>query len=241
MTGVSVLQSLPAGMIAQIGNLRRFVNFGAVGAVVRVSAGGSAAAVKWAKAKGEEEFAEGVDAATVEMEESLHAGILERSVEGSGEGLSHNALLVMQKVKNVCGGTGWADWGDYDVLVPRLVRRLRETGRRIEVDVFYAERDGMIGGAGEGKGAKWFDGLWEGTGGVVGYRRRVLGGADHDSIWFVRWGGVQGVFGRILELGGVMGLGLGTQVIWVTEFTVMWMSLISHGNSAAPAVVSCQR
>jgi hypothetical protein len=75
---------------------------------------------------------------------------------------------------------------------------LRGEGRRLRVRVFYAEKDALTGdGGAASKGAKWFDGCWEGDGDVIDYQSRTVQGADHDSVWGLRWGAMQEVFESI--------------------------------------------
>jgi hypothetical protein len=144
-----------------------------------------------------EDTCEGMDRDGAKLEEQLRPHIITRVYADGVKGVGTDAILLMHKV-NGTAGHGWSDWGDYDVLVPRLVEILREKGKRLTVDVWYAEKDWMIGDGGESKGAKWFDQCWdeEKCGDVVEYRRAVVKGADHDGIWNLRWGCVQTVFER---------------------------------------------
>jgi hypothetical protein len=82
--------------------------------------------------------------------------------------------------------------------VPRLAEALRAEGKRLRVDVFYAENDSLIGDGGS-KGPRWFDQCWDAQhcGDVIDYCRTIVTGADHDRIWNLRWGAVQKVFERI--------------------------------------------
>jgi hypothetical protein len=96
-------------------------------------------------------------------------------------------------------------------LVPRLVEGLRAVDRRVRLEVFYAETDTLTGDGGvASKAGKWFDGLWAGdVRDVVEYGSRTVKGADHDGIWWLRWGAVQQVFeavGKAEEHGEVQTL-----------------------------------
>ncbi|EAQ86789.1 predicted protein [Chaetomium globosum CBS 148.51] len=66
----------------------------------------------------------------------------------------------------------------------------------VRLEVFYAETDTLTGDGGvASKPGKWFDGLWEGgVRDVVDYGSKTVKGADHDGIWWLRWGAVQQVF-----------------------------------------------
>ncbi|KAK0711911.1 hypothetical protein B0H67DRAFT_491118 [Lasiosphaeris hirsuta] len=133
-----------------------------------------------------------------QFEDDVFPKIIERIYAEGMSGISSEAVLLLQKVE---GMAGWGDWADYDELVPRLVGALGAAGRRLRVDVFYGERDVMIGDAGS-KGPAWLDRCWGELGGnVVDYRSRVVEGADHDGVWNLRWGAVQEVFGRVASLG----------------------------------------
>jgi hypothetical protein len=55
---------------------------------------------------------------------------------------------------------GWSDWGDLDVIAPRLAQAVHAaSGTRLKVDVFFTEKDSLIGDAGS-KGCKWFESCW---------------------------------------------------------------------------------
>jgi hypothetical protein len=88
-------------------------------------------------------------------------------------------------------------------LVPRLAEGLRAAGRKVRLEVFYAETDTLTGDGGvASKAGKWFDGLWEGdVRGVMEYGSRTVKGADHDGIWWLRWGAVQQVFEAVGKAG----------------------------------------
>lgn len=134
------------------------------------------------------------------FEEDLWPTIMERIYAEGVQGVSSEALLVLQKVGAADGmpGSGWSDWGGYDKLVPRLAEALRAAGGRLRVVVFYAEKDALTGDGG-GKGSLWFDRCWDADsrGEVIDYQSRIVEGADHDRIWHLRWGAVQEVFGTV--------------------------------------------
>lgn len=97
--------------------------------------------------------------------------------------------------------------------------------RRLRIDVFYAEDDALIGPGGDvgdgkvkekGRGSRWFDGCWEdackliasdhdeggggedGSGLKVQYKATTVKGADHDGIWDMKLGVMEGVLRRIV-------------------------------------------
>lgn len=145
------------------------------------------------------------------FEEEIWASIIDRVYADGVQGISVEAVLLMQRVDGV---DGWSDWGDYDKLVPRLAETLRAAGMRLRVDVFYAEKDNLIGNGGS-KGPLWFDQCWNETsrGGVIDYQSRTVKGADHDSIWDLKWGTMQEVFERIGEPVGEDGSNAGEEVL----------------------------
>lgn len=141
----------------------------------------------------EEEEEEDVEDGAAKREEGMRAEIMKRVYEEGVKGVSEDALMLLQEGEGMEGG--WGDWGDYDALVPRLAEVLKNAGRRLRVEVFYAEKDFLIGNGGStSKGGKWLDGCWEGTGEEVEYRSRVVAGADHDRVWDLRFGAIQELF-----------------------------------------------
>ena len=209
---LALLQSLPAGVISHTDKLVRLVG-GHVAPALGTSAGvlgrlgGASALWSGATATATTTAAAGVGASSsegggggagaegaVKEEERVWPGVLRRIYEEGVVGVSDDALLLLQK--GAGAETGWGGWGDYDGLVPRLADGLRAAGRRVRLEVFYAETDTLTGDGGvASKAGKWFDGLWEGdVQDVVEYGSRTVRGADHDGIWWLRWGAVRQVF-----------------------------------------------
>jgi hypothetical protein len=60
------------------------------------------------------------------------------------------------------------------------------------VDVFFAEKDIMIGDAGT-KGNKWFEACWRDVDGVE-FASETVKGSDHDHVWDLRWDVMERVF-----------------------------------------------
>lgn len=129
----------------------------------------------------------------VKLEEGLWSAIINRIYADGIEGLSAEAVLLTQKAGDP---GGWSDWGDYDKLVPRLAELLRSQGKKLRVDVFYAEKDIMIGDGGS-KGPLWFDKCWQadGVNDVIDFHSETVKGADHDGIWTFKQGAIQALLG----------------------------------------------
>lgn len=140
-----------------------------------------------------EEDAGGGDLEGQRFEEAIWSKVIARIYEESVAGVGDEVVMLLQKTTG-----GFSDWGDYDVLVPRLVEGLRTAQRRLRVDVFWAEDD-IVVGDGNTKGPAWFDKCWEAPGveGIVDYSSTVVKGADHDRIWNLRWHTMKTVFERI--------------------------------------------
>lgn len=148
--------------------------------------------------EGEKEAEVGGVAYWAKYEEKIWSAIVERVFKEGVKGISGDAVVFLQKVE---GMKGWGDWGDYDKLIPQLVEGLRAEGVMLSVDVFYAEKDDLIG-ARESKGPAWFDKCWkEGAGEVVQFQSRTVKGADHDSVWNLKGDVVQEIFEKIGGLG----------------------------------------
>lgn len=106
-------------------------------------------------------------------------GVVDKFSREGAKGLGEEAVVLMDKE----GAGRWGGLEDYDVAVPRVVEGLRAAGRRLEVRVFWAEKDMMVGDAGT-KGPRWFAGCWRGGWEeVLEYGETAVEGADHDTIW----------------------------------------------------------
>jgi pimeloyl-ACP methyl ester carboxylesterase len=135
----------------------------------------------------------GIEDESVTFEENTMAKALDRAHKENIEGVSSEALVLLRNIK---GMDGWGDWGDYDELIRRVGNAFREAGRKLTIDVFYAETDSMIG-LETAKGAQWFDNCWRAGGDTLEYSRRVVKGTDHNSLWQLRWGVPQLVFAKL--------------------------------------------
>ncbi|KAK1750957.1 hypothetical protein QBC47DRAFT_279237, partial [Echria macrotheca] len=187
-TTLAIVQHFPTGLINQTDKMVRLINnyIGpAIGGTVGFSTGlvGKLMPSSMAKHK--------ITSADVKFENDVQSAVIERIYNEDVQGVSADAVLFMQK------DGPWSDWGDYDTLIPRLGEKLRAMGRTLRADVFYAEKDRLIGDGGS-KAPIWFDKLWNDAGdGWLEYQSRVAAGTDHDSIWGLGWDVVQEVFERI--------------------------------------------
>jgi hypothetical protein len=203
---LALLQRLPAGVVGATDKLVSAVNhvaplFGASVGVSQALVAKLTPASLFASASASAASAAAAADATPEgakFEAGVWPALIKRVYQESVKGVSGDALLLLQKGDDSV--SGWGDWGDYDALVPRLAAAFRDSGRRLRVDVFYAEKDHMIGDGGS-TGPLWFDRCWEeGAGGVIDYQSRTIQGADHDWVWSLRWDAVREAFGRISML-----------------------------------------
>lgn len=190
---LSMAQYLPVAMINHTDKLAKFVN-NHIAPLIGASVGTSMAFVAKLVPSSSDTKDDGANAdEAANLEDMLWPRIMERLYAEDVQGLSSDAALFLHKVDDA---SGWGTWGDYDTLAPRLAEALRAAGRRLTVDVFYAETDFMIG-AGEGsKGPLWFNQCWDQqqTADVIEYRKSTVKGADHDRIWSLRCGAMKKVF-----------------------------------------------
>jgi hypothetical protein len=134
----------------------------------------------------------------VDFEEGVRDQIVKRIFSESVAGLGEETQVVL---RNGVEKDGWSDWGDFDVLAPRLAQALREIGSaRLKIDVFFAEKDNMIGNAGS-KGCQWLEECWRDLDGVE-FESRTVEGADHDCVWDQRWGVMESVFSTMTREAG---------------------------------------
>ena len=195
-TGVltmSMASLLPRSLVAQAGNVVSFVN-SHLGPVLGVSAAVSGSVAQlWSSPPS----ATGREGPDVAFEEGVRDRVVERVFRGNVRGLGQEVQMLLR-----CGpafDNGWADWGDYDALAPRLAAAVRAAGAtaKLRLEMFYAEKDVMVGDMGT-KGPKWFDACWTDVDGVDYVSETVLG-ADHDHAWDLRWDVMERVFKRMTE------------------------------------------
>ncbi|KND94707.1 hypothetical protein TOPH_00024 [Tolypocladium ophioglossoides CBS 100239] len=189
---MSITKALPESVIAQVDKFATFINNN-VGPMLSTSFGFSQTLVSLASTKQQPGPADADE--DVKFEEALGPRLQNFVFSHGIHGMSQEALLLMQRAEGV---SGWGDWSDYDEVVPRLAEVLRAAGRRLGIDVFFAETDDMIGNAGS-KGPKWFDSCWESEQGrgVIEYTSTDVSGANHDTIWNLRFGAMSKVFAKI--------------------------------------------
>ncbi|KAG5999464.1 hypothetical protein E4U43_002060 [Claviceps pusilla] len=185
---MAITQSLPRAMIEQTDKLASLVS---TFAVPITSAGSGLADIVCSFAT-----APPVDP-EVAFEEVLRPRNMKFVYSGAVHGLSQDAVLLMRR-----GGSqsGWSDWGDYDELIPRLAEKLRAENQRLKVELFLGQTDFMIGNPCS-KGPEWFKTCWEEAtqqdNSSIEFSSKVVGGADHDTVWSLKWGAAQQVFGDI--------------------------------------------
>ncbi|KAK3377644.1 hypothetical protein B0H63DRAFT_221562 [Podospora didyma] len=203
---LSLASMLPASLVNQTDKLTNFIG-NHVAPVVGTSAGissGVMARVVPASWKSpltqddqeeDDEFSE-----AARFEQDVWPTVMKRMYSDGIHGISAEAVMLLQKAdsNDGGGGGGWSDWGDYDELVPLLADALRAAGRTLRVDVYYAETDMVVGPAGS-KGPVWFDRCWDQRfcAGVIDFHSRTEVGADHDSVWGLKWTVVREVFERV--------------------------------------------
>ncbi|CEI66163.1 hypothetical protein FVEN_g4436 [Fusarium venenatum] len=187
---MSFVKALPVGMMAQADKAIGFFN-NTLGPAFTSSVGFSQLFTTPTPLgpEGDSEFAK--------FEESLEPHLFKIVHAESIEGFSDESLLLMQKINGI---SGFGDWLDYDDLVPKLVSVLRESGRQLTIDVFYAETDSMIG-APETAGPQWMNACWKGeqVGDTISYNAKTIKGADHNTIWSIRRGVPEEVFKKLSQ------------------------------------------
>lgn len=181
----SVVSSLPRSLVSKTDKLATFVN-STLGPMLGVSAAVSGSVLQlWSQTR-----PTGREGPDVDFEEGLRRRIAEHVFESSVRGLGQEAQVLL---RNGVEKDGWSDWGDFDVLAPRLAEAVCGSGgARLKLDVFFAEKDNMIGDAGT-KGNKWFEACWNEVDGVD-FTSEIVKGSDHDSVWDLRWDVMERVF-----------------------------------------------
>ncbi|EXJ65244.1 hypothetical protein A1O7_01585 [Cladophialophora yegresii CBS 114405] len=184
----SLASSLPRSVVARTGNMATFVN-STLGPVLGVSAAVSGSVPQlWSLAK--PTGCESEERSDVDLEEDIRDRVAKRVFADSVRGLGQETQVLL---RNGAEKDGWSDWGDFDVLAPRLVEAVRAgAGAKLKVDVFFAEKDNMIGDAGA-KGTRWFEACWRDVDDVE-FRSETVKGSDHDRVWDLRFGVMERVF-----------------------------------------------
>ncbi|KAM5356888.1 hypothetical protein ACJ41O_003534 [Fusarium nematophilum] len=186
LLSMAITQALPNGLLAQADKLASFLN-------------NTLSPALSTDREVEESDSEESDE-DVALEKALSTRLFKYISSEGIRGMPSEAILLMQKVK---GPDGWGDWGDYDKLVPKLAVALERAGRRLSMDVFFAETDSMVGDA-ETKGPKWFEQCWDGevTGEAITYNSTIIDDSEHETIWQIDLGVPGQVFEKIGEQEG---------------------------------------
>ncbi|KAJ3528826.1 hypothetical protein NM208_g10030 [Fusarium decemcellulare] len=188
LLSMTITQAIPNVLMAQTDKFASFIN--TLAPALASSAGVSQTLVGLTKT-GPQPTEE--DSADTKFEESLDPKLFKYIHSEGIRGMSEEALILMQKLKTV---EGWGDWVDYDDLVPKLAEALRRAGRRLSVDVFFAEKDSMVGDA-TTQGPEWLNKCWEAERETITYNSTVIPKADHDTIWSMRLGLPERVYEKI--------------------------------------------
>ncbi|KAG5950332.1 hypothetical protein E4U53_005246 [Claviceps sorghi] len=133
----------------------------------------------------------------VAFAEALQPRNIKFIYSGAVHGMSRDAVLLLTRADSL---PAWGDWGDYNELIPRLAETLRSKNRRLNVELFLGQTDFMIGDPGS-KGPEWFKTCWEEASQLehspIRFSSKVVQGADHDTVWDLKWGTPQHVFRAI--------------------------------------------
>ena len=187
-TAMAMIQRLPNSFIGNAHQLMNFMNQisgSSIGSSLASASSSTPSRIASQTAEAEDE---------VQLVQKIWPSIRNKMYTEGSEGISAEALLLLQRVGE---GSGWDDWGDYDSLIPWLVESLRAANRRLRLEVHYAEKDWMIGDAGS-QGPAWFDRCWtRQAADVVDHHSSVVKGADHDSIWDLQWDATRTLFESI--------------------------------------------
>ncbi|KAI8955808.1 hypothetical protein F4801DRAFT_574009 [Xylaria longipes] len=145
-------------------------------------------------------LAPGANPDDVALEESLFPELISQFQKGDLRGLGKDALLLLKRDENPgC----WGSWNDYDTLVPSLAQaerelRIGDSGNisPLQVDVFFAESDHMIGTT---TAPAWFNDCWrpEQRGDFINYSSVTIPKTTHDTILDLRYGVIERIFQAI--------------------------------------------
>jgi hypothetical protein len=195
---LAIIQSLPVSMISHTDSLAGLIN-NHIGPAIGISLGLAFKTISKlippSPTRNLNPDAEVV--LDAEFEDRLWPHIIKRIYDEGVKGISSDALLFMKK-----GRMHWDGWEDYDLGVCKLGENMSGWTSKLRVDVFYAETDYLIGKESH-KGPQWFNQCWKlarpGRD-AFDFQSWTIGGTDHNSIWDLKWGAIQIVFGRINEV-----------------------------------------
>ena len=204
---VSGLQYLPRGLIAKADVLASTINTYVAPVLGPVAQ--SSMAIATSLNFGSKPIDPGAGAPTEEeketwrrmakSEETVWEDLMTHMNKESLKGISTDAVMLARKADGM-RENGWSDWGDYDALMPKFAEIFRARQAKLKVDIYFAEKDFMIGDAGT-KGPIWFDSIWkqEPTD-WIDFHSEYVKGTDHDNIFFLRFGAIRKVFENIRPL-----------------------------------------
>jgi len=147
---------------------------------------------------------ESADVDDVAFEDAVMPDVAAHAFRQGCKGMGQEAIMLLKRAgpKDV-----WGPWIDVDTYVPLLASQLSSSvpgegadgqqdhgvDRQLKIDVFFSERDNMIGNT---AGPKWFDECWREaqTDRVVEYTSAVVPGTDHDTILDLRFGIIEKIF-----------------------------------------------
>lgn len=119
------------------------------------------------------------------------------------EGLGPEALFCLKRRGQ---GKLWGDWEDYDIFVRLLIEqeRHRDSAAKLEVDVFHAESDMLLGK----KGQDYFDDCWSPADNCVDYSRLLIPGTSHETIVDHKFGLMERILKRVGSAGKSYSVGV---------------------------------
>ncbi|ETS84158.1 hypothetical protein PFICI_02183 [Pestalotiopsis fici W106-1] len=133
---MSVTNALPRFLLVQVDKLASL--FSVVSApILETSFGLTSALGTWfATQPAGDDASTAVDPA-VAFAEALDPKLADFIYAMPVHGISNESIVLMKKTQ---GTSGWADWVDYDVLVPRLKTAMAENGQCLVVDCFLVRQ-----------------------------------------------------------------------------------------------------
>ncbi|KAK6216615.1 interferon-induced gtp-binding protein mx2 [Colletotrichum tabaci] len=139
------------------------------------------------------------------FEEAVWKQLIGRVFAESVQGLSEDLILLLKRAAHP---EYWGSWKDYDEFVALLAEGERNLGAgvvsdgaRLEVEVFWAAEDNLIG---TGDGPKWFKDCWgaERRGDRIDFASHIVPGADHDGIVELGFDVMERIFRHVAGTGG---------------------------------------
>lgn len=144
------------------------------------------------------ELASTADGEAIKFETNVQGKLLAHFNDHGFAGIADEAIMLLRRADDT--GNGWGSWGDYDKLLPQLSTALRSAGGKLTVRSFWAEKDAITGDAGTA-GPSWLIQCLqmeaEDSDAAITHSSFVVLGADHDTVWDLRFGMSQHVFKEI--------------------------------------------